>query len=423
MSNLRKTLFRRGFFTLWSSQIISEFGDRLNQMALVALVYSKAPGSVSAMAKLVFFTVIPVFIVGPVAGALADRWSRKKIMIIADVSRGVMAAMIPFFVSRGFMPAVYVLIFLIFSGTRFFLPSKMAIIPCVVPEEDLLEANALTSTTRVIASALGFVVSGFLVKWLGYSWGFYIDGLTYFISAALVFTIAMRALPGQKPRTFSSPATSELIKAVVRKNLFKEMIEGLSFMTKPGKMREMSIALFFVMSGAGFIFCVLIVFVQEIMKGSTRELGVMGAFCGVGLLFGALVYGKFWGRFNKVKSMLVASALTGISLSFFAANEMFTGEHALRWLALFLTGFFAGPIASCANYIAHISVPDEARGRVFSSMESIMHLGFILFMGISALAARVFSTFDILFWGGILFSASALIGIFMVRRRQERQID
>ena len=192
MGSFRETLFSKNFFTIWFSQIVSEFGDKLNQMALVALVYSRAPGSVAAMAKLVFFIVIPVFLIGPLAGACVDRWNRKKVMIVSDVARGLMVIAIPFLVVTGMMVPVYVLIFLSFSATRFFLPSKMAIIPSVVSEDKLLAANTLVSTTRVIASALGFVIAGFLVKWMGYVWGFYIDGATYFISAVLIFTVTVK---------------------------------------------------------------------------------------------------------------------------------------------------------------------------------------------------------------------------------------
>ena len=99
-------------------------------MALVALVYKKSPGSAVELAKLLFFIIIPVFIIGPIAGVYVDRWDRKRVMIIADVWRGLLVLLIPFFILHfaNFTP-VHILVFLIFSLTRFFLPCKMAIIP------------------------------------------------------------------------------------------------------------------------------------------------------------------------------------------------------------------------------------------------------------------------------------------------------
>ena len=90
MARLREVLFNKKFFPLWAGQIISEFGDRLNQMALLALVYSKSPGSVMAVANLLFFIIIPVFAIGPLAGVYIDRWDRKKIMVISDIVRGIL---------------------------------------------------------------------------------------------------------------------------------------------------------------------------------------------------------------------------------------------------------------------------------------------------------------------------------------------
>ena len=134
----REVLFKKNFFSLWLGQIVSEFGDRLNQMALIALVYSKSPGSVIALANLLFFIVIPVFVIGPFAGVYVDRWDRKKVMVIADIVRGILVFTIPIFIWLDFMVPIYVIVFLMFSATRFFLPSKLAFIPEIVPEEKYL---------------------------------------------------------------------------------------------------------------------------------------------------------------------------------------------------------------------------------------------------------------------------------------------
>lgn len=69
MIRFREVLSNRNFLFLWLGQLVSNFGDRLNQMALVALVYQRDPGNEVALAKLISFTIIPVFIIGPIAGA------------------------------------------------------------------------------------------------------------------------------------------------------------------------------------------------------------------------------------------------------------------------------------------------------------------------------------------------------------------
>lgn len=132
-------LREKNFFLLWSGQIISQFGDRLNQIALIALVFDKSPGSAMQLAKVLFFTVVPVFIVGPIAGVYVDRWNRKTTMIWADVIRGILVFFLPVCLkhfANTFLP-VYVIIFLVYSVTRFFLPSRLAIMPDLVKGEKL----------------------------------------------------------------------------------------------------------------------------------------------------------------------------------------------------------------------------------------------------------------------------------------------
>ena len=104
-------------------------------MALVALVYQRNPGSEMALAKLISFTIIPVFIVGPIAGVWVDRFDRRKVMIFSDLIRGALVLSIPFFIHINQILPIYFIIFLTFSLSRFFIPSKMAIIPDIVSRE------------------------------------------------------------------------------------------------------------------------------------------------------------------------------------------------------------------------------------------------------------------------------------------------
>ena len=92
MVRFRDVLFKNKNFTfLWFAQVIANFGDRVSQMALIALVWRRAPGSSLELAKVMSFTIIPVFVIGPVAGAWVDRWDKRDVMIISDILRGAIA--------------------------------------------------------------------------------------------------------------------------------------------------------------------------------------------------------------------------------------------------------------------------------------------------------------------------------------------
>lgn len=110
----------RNFLRLWSAQIISQFGDRIHQLALVGLIAERAPGSAIGLAKLLAFTILPVFIVQPFAGVFVDRWDSRTILFVCDLLRGVLVLTIPFiFIFRESMIPIYIVVFFIFCFSRF----------------------------------------------------------------------------------------------------------------------------------------------------------------------------------------------------------------------------------------------------------------------------------------------------------------
>ena len=194
MSKFSNILKNRDFFLLWLGQIVSQFGDRLTQMALIALVYKKAPGSSFELAKLFAFVTIPALIIGPVAGVFSDRWDKRYTMIVSDIVRGLLVVFIVLycFLVPDIQPTypIYIAVFIIFSMTRFFLPAKMSIIPDLVSQDELLLANSLITTTGMIAAVLGLGLGGiFLLPAFGVKVGLVIDAFTFFLSAFLIFLI------------------------------------------------------------------------------------------------------------------------------------------------------------------------------------------------------------------------------------------
>ena len=156
----RKSFQNRSFFAFWLAQLISQFGDRINQMALVGLVAGRQFGAASTMelAKLLAFTIIPVFIVGPIAGVYVDRWDRKKTLFFCDLLRGILILTIPFiFIAQHSMIPIYIVVFLAFCLSRFYVPAKMSIIPELVSQENLHMANSLATVTGMIAFVAGVI--------------------------------------------------------------------------------------------------------------------------------------------------------------------------------------------------------------------------------------------------------------------------
>ena len=190
MIKLLTRLENRNFQRLWWGQLISQFGDRIHQMALVALVAERAHGSTLMLAKLMACTIIPVFFIQPIAGVLVDRWDRRMTLLICDIARGILVLLIPLvFIFWKTLVPINILVFLVFCFSRFYQPAKMSIIPDLVPKDYLLTANSLVSTTGMIAFILGCALGGILVDRYGARVGFMVDAATFFISGAFVFSI------------------------------------------------------------------------------------------------------------------------------------------------------------------------------------------------------------------------------------------
>ena len=416
LTRFRDVLKDKNFLFLWLGQLISNFGDRLNQMALLALVYQRNPGSEIALAKLISFTIIPVFLIGPVAGVWVDRFNRKNIMIISDILRGALVLCIPLFIIWNQMLLIYLAIFLAFSISRFFIPSKMAIIPELVSKDKLLMANTLQDTTHMIGNVVGLVVAGVIVniRYIGAIGGFYIDAASFFISAAFIALIVQKEFKSRIDEDLR--VTKEALGKSLRRSVLSELKEGIGYLVKYSNMRFVIAAFFVLMAGIGTISCVIIVFIQDAFGTATRDLGFMGMFLVGGLFLGTVLYGRFGQKLKKRQVVLMSFVASGVAIVLFT---IFVDKfHNLLVAAALsaLLGVMVSPIMVSTNTLTQETIPQEVRGRIFSSLEAVIHLAFLVFMFLAALIARNVDRFWILITTGMVFSVAGLVGIIWSAR-------
>jgi len=399
----------RFFMRLWWSQLISQFGDRINQMALVGLIAERAPGSAFDLAKLLSFTIIPVFIVGPVAGAFIDRWDRRKTLFVCDILRGLLVLTIPFiFIYQKSMVPIYIVVFLIFCCSRFYILAKMSIIPDLVPAENLLMANSLITTTGMIAFVLGVALGGVLVEQLGSRGGFIADGVTFFISGLLIISIAKDFCLRLNSAHFIKKGR-EIIN--LEKSVIAEMKEGLSYLFRQQDIRFVMGMFFTLLAAAGAIYVVIIVFIQQTFASITRDLSILAVSLGVGLFLGALAYGKWGRKFAWYRTIFVCLVGGGLMMTTFAVIVYY---HTNIFIASALSmglGLIIGPIFIASNTIVHLVSDADMRGKVFSALEIVMHFAFLVAMLVSALLAEHIDRIWILVGVGAIFSTIGILGL------------
>ncbi|MDI6605722.1 MAG: MFS transporter [Candidatus Omnitrophota bacterium] len=412
MSKFTEVLKNRNFFLLWLGQIISQLGDRLDQMALIGLVNLRMPGSTLAIAKILSFTIIPVFLIGPIAGVYVDRWNRRRMMYVCDFLRAVLVLTIPLFLFyRESFIFIYLVIFVVFSIGRFFVPAKLSIIPDLVKEKDLLMANSLVHTTGMIAAILGFGISGLIVEWLGAKSAFYLDAVSFFISGFLIFLIAKKSTASMNLKKVGR----EIVE-VIKKSVFQEIKDGVLYFIRKKEIRFTAGIIFILWSALGAVYVVLIVFVQEQLRSVTKDLGFLIMFLGTGLFIGSLIYGRFGQRLSHYKVIFSSLILSGIMLVIFSLAISRYHSFTIAAALSFALGLLIAPIMIASNTIIHKVSDNEMMGKIFSSLEIVMHLGFLLFMFISSILADKFSNVYILVIVGCIFSVVGIIDLVYHRK-------
>src|SRR6266702_24491 len=183
----------RRYFPLWLGQLASSFGDTLHYIALVVLVFQLS-GQGIAVAGLVAAEIIPVLVLGPIAGVVIDRFSRKSVLIGADLFRAVLVLSLLW--PQGAWHA-YLVAAGMAAGNTFFNPTVQAVIPELTSEEQRLAANSVGWSTGRLVQILASAVVGGLIALVGTGPAFALNAATFVFSAAMIAGLRIPTHAGQ----------------------------------------------------------------------------------------------------------------------------------------------------------------------------------------------------------------------------------
>jgi MFS family permease len=186
MVNNKGLLQNKPYLYLISSQVISSLGDWLDLLALLALVGFQWGVTPLEITFVMLCFAGPMILLSPIAGVYADKFDRKRLMIIADLARCIFVVGIVFATS---LWQIYVLIFLKSSFAALFIPSKNGKLKEIVPDEQMQQAMAISGMVDNGAKIVGPIISGLVVATLGIYWAFYIDAITFILSAILLIGV------------------------------------------------------------------------------------------------------------------------------------------------------------------------------------------------------------------------------------------
>lgn len=399
---------------MWLSQIISQFGDRLTQMAIIGLVYKRSGGvNALALTKIMFFVILPVLLINPLAGVYVDRWDKRITMFVSDFLRGVIVLVLALFMLRiKSMIPIYLTILLASAAGRFFIPAKMSLVPNLTTKGDIYLANSLISVTANVAAVFGLGLGGLIVERWGPKGGFLIDAGTFFLSSLCVFLIPL-PLKAHNLAQISKDVLKLSREIVEReKSLLNEFKEGIKYIVSH-KDTVFSLKVFFILfSFLGSLYAVFIAFIQSQLHSATKDLGFLAIWLGMGLFVGSLVYGRIGDRFSASRSIYLMLFVDSLILIMFALSLKYNPSRITASVFSFFLGSFASPILVGANALIHKKSDGNFWGRIFSSLEVVMHFAFLLFMFLASFLADKFGYFTIIVSTAIIiavFSASSFI--------------
>jgi MFS family permease len=354
----------RNFRLLWLAQIVSELGDWFYTLAVYNLLLDLTGSRAQSVGLAVVLQVLPSTLIAPTAGVINDRIRRKQVMIAADVARFFIVLSMLLVRSRGLVWLVYPLLFFENLGVGFFEPAHSSVIPNIVPEDQVLTANALASITWSFCLAIGASLGGVVAALLGRDAVFILNAFSFLASAALIARMH-----------FVEPHAEGLPPLCARELLdFTPVLEGFRYIRRDRRLR----ATVFVKAGGGLLGAnnvLLPILGQRVFPVHPESLGqsraallgmslLMGA-RGVGALVGPLVGGK-WARHRESRLQ------TGILVSFLigAAGYVLLGNvssfvFAVMCVALAHAGTSNNWVFS--STLLQIHTEDRFRGRVFAA--------------------------------------------------------
>ena len=319
----------RGFRQLWLGQVVSQLGDWFNTIALYTIILNLT-GSGRDIGLLLVARFLPSFIFGSLSGVVADRFSRRSIMIVSDLLRALVVLGFLFVRRADQLWLLYSLTVLQLGLSTFFEPAKTAVVPSIVSDRELIAANAISSVTWSIMLTLGAFIGGVVTGWFGSKVAFILDALTYLLSAALIASVRF---PKRAPRARGKLTISGVLGIT-------ETIDGLRYV----KHRRRVLALLLVKPAWGLgggILTLLAVFGEKVFpvgKSAATGIGVLFAARGIGTAVGPIVARRISGEGKKrmQNSIGIAFLIGGVFYMTFGAATGFV--VALIVLGLAHTG-------------------------------------------------------------------------------------
>jgi len=395
----------RNFVALWLGQMVSFLGDYFEWLA-VPIMVERLTGSALMVGLSVISAALPMLLLGPVAGVFVDRWDRKQTMIVSDVLRGLLVLFCLLVQRPDQVWIYYIVSFLMSCVSRFFFPSRNAVLPLIVTEQnDLLAANGLMQIIETVGLLAGPAMAGFAIGLWGAPVAFIFDSATFFVSAVAILAMTV-------PRTTLGRQVAGSQLAAV----WAELREGVAYLFGSRTMVGVLICLAVVQLGLGAINVVWVPFLQRTFGVGPEGLGIVDSAQGVGMVIGGVALGFVTSRLSKVTLIGWGLVAIGLLLAGMGLAPAFVYIIAIS-VAI---GLVLVPAQASLMTIMQLAVPDLKRGRVGSALNALATATGLLSMATAATFGEAIGLRMVYVVFGLITSGAGLLGLFVLQEPEPK---
>jgi len=356
--------------------------------------------------------ILPGVLFSSVAGVFVDRWDRKKTMIITNFLQMLVILMLVLVKSPEYIWIVYVVGFLESTLGQFFSPAESALLPLLVDEEQLIQANSMNALNDNLARIIGPAIGGVLLGVWGLNSIIIADALSYLLSAILIgFIVAPAAIEKVK--------ASPVVESVREKftSVWVEWQAGLKVIFGDKVLQNIFVISGIALFADGIMSALLVVFVQNDVGANATEFGWMLTARGVGGVIGGMLVGQLGSKLSNRQLIswglvLMGALITAILLNpgvlLMVALSGLAGIPAIAWIAGLQTQL-------------QQSTMDEYRGRIFGTFGTTISLLMLVSSGLAGATADIFSAKILIFVAALISISAGFLAAFILQNSKEQE--
>ena len=396
LKQYQQIISSRSYFPLWLGQLVSNFGDTLNYVALVVLVY-RLSGSGLAVSLTVILEIVPVLLLAPIAGVIIDRFPRKAILVISDLTR---AGLIGLLIFANQTWQIYLLVACMTAVSVFFNPTLQAIIPNVVEGDALLAANSVAWSTTQLVQIIASALAGGLIATIGTTPAFGFNAVSFIFSAWMILQLRLPV------RT--------MIVAQPKKRGFAAWIADLRAGLKYAR-QDRFISRFLIIQAlaslsVGATGALLIVLSQQHLHLPPEGFAWLLLVIGVGALLGPLLFGSFVQNYRNVRYLFVPYIIRGIGDILIALLT----PLPFVLVILFIYGLNTSIGMVVYNSIMQSQVPETVRGRIYTLMDFVWNFMQLISLVLGGIFVDRLGIQTIYYIGGTLLIVTGILGLALL---------